>query len=38
VRFLEDTGTGMPDPSMNPEGEGGDIKGQSESNMAPSVD
>lgn len=34
MRFFEDTGTGMPEP----QGEGGDIKGQGESDLAPSVD
>jgi hypothetical protein len=38
VRYLEDTGGTMPEPYADPQGEGGDIKGQEDSNLAPSVD
>jgi hypothetical protein len=34
VRYLEDTGTGM-DVTPGDMGEGGDVKGQAESNMEP---
>jgi hypothetical protein len=38
VHYLEDTGVTMPEPYADPQGEGGDIKGQDESNLAPSID
>ena len=33
--FAEDTGVSMPEPGAGPSGEGGDIKGQDESNLEP---